>query len=90
MTQKDRLVKEMAELDEKCRSFENKIFYEGNKEKRSLTSDEWLDIWTHRSKYLINRIELMSVEPKSEYAESCLRFIVEFENGDTRFIDSKI
>lgn len=88
MTQKEKLEKEISELKEKCEKFRNKIFFTNDgKKKDHFNANEWLDIQQNRTKYLIHKIELLSVNPKTEYSNPYLRFIIEFEDSSSELTE---
>lgn len=88
MTVKEKLEKEITELKQKCEVVRKGLFFtEDGKKKSYLNADEWVDVWRNRTVYLINDIKLISVDPKSEYSEPCLRFIIAFEDDNSEYID---
>lgn len=84
MTQKEKLEKDIKELQQKCEAARNEIFADGV---RKWNADKWLDVWYRQGELMIHDIRLLSVEPKREYSEPCLRFIIKFEDEQTEFID---
>jgi hypothetical protein len=84
MTQKERLEQDIKELQQKCKAARNEIIADGV---RNWNADKWLDVWYRKGELMIHDIRLLSVEPKREYIEPCLRFIIEFEDGQTEFIN---
>ena len=88
MTQKEILENQIKELKAKCDYIREGLFRTAEgKKKKCFNANEWFDIHQNRTRYLIHKIELISVEPKREDKKPCLRFIIEFEDGSSDFTD---